>query len=187
MGLLALAIAGLAVDRLLLGGEVSGPASASASNARSAEPSHAQPPAPEAPETVAAMIALRLDSMRGNVASVGGLGDVAGTQTRDAFAPIFRASLVEVKEVTEPEPTTVEGASAEQAAKDFQKSHRLQAVLVPRDGGEPRAMVDGKSLVIGEEFNKARLVEIRDESVIFDVQGVRVELALRRGQIGASR
>lgn len=124
------------------------------------------------------MIALRLDTMR---------GEVAATPTRDAFAAIFAPAAVQVSTEAEVELAPAERQAAEEAAKEFQKAHRLQAVLVPKDGGAPRAMVDGALLVIGEPFKNARLVEIWDKSVIFEVQGVRVELALRHGQTGTSR
>lgn len=175
IGLLGLALAGLAVDRLLLGGNLTGPASATASSAPAATPSSSTPNSTEA--NVSKVIAQRFESLRP------GLGDASAP---DAFASILTPLQTLVEEPAA-EPQREVDPAAEEVARAFQKRHRLQAVLVPKDGGEPRALVGGKLLGVGDAHDGATLVEVRDQSAIFEIRGIRVEIALRHAQSSPAR
>lgn len=169
--LLVVALGGLAVDRLFLGG-ATGPETA---NAAAGTPSTAAQGlnlagtlAPREPG-VAQLVARRLESMRETL-------DASGQGVPDAFADIFQVvpylAQVDAPEIPDETP------SRDAAIDRFMRAHRLQMVLVPRDGGEPKAVINGQSLVLGQTLDGARLVEIGSGTVTFELEGQKVVLAL---------
>ena len=86
----------------------------------------------------------------------------------DAFRP-------SVKWVGAPRQVTTT-AELRDAARDFQQRHRLMAVMKQTDGG--LAIVDKRTVVVGQTYGGFRLVAVKDRSAVFRRGNQKVELRL---------
>ncbi len=62
------------------------------------------------------------------------------------------------------------------AAETFMLTHVLTGVMAAGDGGY--AIIDGKTLFIGQVLDGFELLSVSDRSAVFEANGVRVELML---------
>lgn len=164
--ILALALAGLAVDRLVLDGGATGPQSAKAlidSPAGNANGVAKSPTDAAAPATRATTLAGRLDQM-----------------ARDKNLNLF-----EVDDAFRPSASWIKPAAAAVAAAEatplseseaFLKKHKLLALLNNSHGGA--AIIDSQTVVLGKQVDGFTLVGVTKRSAILEKDGQRVELSL---------
>ena len=73
---------------------------------------------------------------------------------------------------------TAQGPNIDTPAAAFVKEHHVAGLM--RGGTDPaRAMVNGKLISIGDSIDGGVLVEVNEVGAVFDVGGVRVQIALR--------
>ena len=165
-GILALGLSVLAVDRFVLSSGGTGPATATASSTDAAEVVTANPisdvkalVAMAATQQTHAGLASRLsDFARHHAVDPDGV--------RDAFAP----SPAWVPPTTDASPTSPAAAEpASTAVTRFLQTHQLVAVM---GGGEGRsasvAIINGKTLRLGQSISGFRLVEVRRRSALLE-------------------
>jgi len=168
IGILGLALAGLAVDRLFLGSGATGPAQASA-----AAEAFAVDPASEAlevelidaeeePEPFTSALAGRLEAFARNAGhEVGDLPDVFEP------SPSWRSA---------PSSEGADTARPASAAETFRANHRLTAVML--SDSNPGAVVDGEFLRIGRELDGFVLRSVSERTAVFEADGEQAELTL---------
>jgi MSHA biogenesis protein MshK len=101
--------------------------------------------------------------------------NVIGLATLLTAAPAFAL------DPTQPPADRVLGAVPAEATIAL----RLQAIL--RSGDRTSAVVDGKTLKVGDRLGEARILAIRPHSVLIDRQGQQQELRLSTSIIQTSR
>lgn len=75
-------------------------------------------------------------------------------------------------------PSNPQGPSIDTPAAAFVKEHHVAGLM--RGGTDPaRALVNGKLITLGDSIDGGVLVEVNDAGAVFDVGGVRVQIALR--------
>lgn len=157
LSVLAVAGAALAADRLFFG--VTNPAVAAAANA--IEQVAAKPIEPVNQEPASARFAARLRA-------------AAGTAEGNPVENLFAVRLVH--EMKEPESAPAAAANAAQLNGDaFRLAHRLSAVAA---GKGAYAVVNGRTIRVGEEIAGMTLIEVTREAAVFEGSGVRVELSV---------
>ncbi|HEX7009248.1 MAG TPA: hypothetical protein VF184_04655 [Phycisphaeraceae bacterium] len=171
---LGLGLTALGVDRLFLGGstgpqtataDVQAPLMAAADSASAATlgAAAASSPATSAGPTLAQrLLALARD-----------WDETASAQpVRDAFSPSPAWTGPGSSQADEPAQ-----ALAVDPAVQFQKQHRLMAVVARRSGG--LAVVDSRTIALGQSLDGFRLIQVRDDAAVFESSsGTRLELRL---------
>jgi hypothetical protein len=161
---------GLAIDRVIIGTDMTGPAESSAGVL---SPDMSDPASlliiPDPVTTVAGPAAPTLaDRLRQATSTHTGEGAV----TRDAF------SVAPAWVPVQPGPGA-DGQGATQSAESFKQANHLDAVLVT--GDQRCAVVNGLTLRLGESLQGYRLVAINERAAEFEADGVRVALGIRGG------
>ena len=168
----ALGVAAVGIDQLVLGGGVSGPESASASASIAnavASTATTAPPGESAPPQAADNPAAKSTVITGHPELSDRLERLALDQSLavdgmiDAFVP--RGAWAQAK----PE-------ASRQHAEPFDQRHRLDAVMAV--SGEAVAIVDGRTLRPGNLYDGHVLRRISDNSVTFERDGATVTLYL---------
>lgn len=173
---LGLGLTALGVDRLFLGGST-GPQTATAdvqaslmAAADSASAVTLRAAATPSPATSAGpTLAQRLLAL----AQDQNLDERASPQpVRDAFSPSPAWTGPGSSQADEPAQ-----ALAVDPAAQFQKQHRLMAVVARRSGG--LAVVDSRTIALGQSLDGFRLIQVRDDAAVFESSsGTRLELRL---------
>lgn len=155
LSVLAVAGAALAADRLFFG--VTNPAVAAAANV--IEQVAAKPNEPVNQEPASARFAARLRAAA---------GQPEHTPVEDLFA---------VRLVREPKAVEAEESAppAQPSGEGFRLAHRVSAVAT---GKGAYAVVNGRTIRLGEEIVGMKLVEVTREAAIFEGGGARVELSV---------
>jgi hypothetical protein len=157
LSVLAVAGAALAADRLFFG--VTSPAVAAAANA--IEQVATKPLEPVTQEPASARFAARLRA--------------AARSTDDAPVDnLFAVRLVHENKAEQPAPAAASNA-VRLNADAFRLAHRLSAVAT---GKGAYAVVNGRTVRMGEEIDGMSLIEVTREAAIFEGSGVRVELSV---------
>lgn len=165
VGILALAIGALAVDRMILGSGLSGPKSASASPQELLAAPESTPAATIRPVV---RLAERLGSIEGSDAS-----------EVDAFAaPTW---LTETKQ----EATLV---ASTPAAEPFEQRHRLRGIARGADG-TLTALIDDRTLRVGDviDAHVLRSVDMASRAAVFEGSRGEVRLTIPLGDVGNKR
>jgi hypothetical protein len=168
IAVLSVAGLGLLVDRVVIGSDVTGPAQSSAGVIDALDADAAVLPAPpqmpvvdKAPGVTFAMRLRRIAQAS---------ADTDPGQVRDAFTPGPGWSST----------ASAKGGATDnqrrQAAEKFKSSHRLEAVLMT--GNNHCAVIDGRTVYLGQTLDGYRLVAVHERSVVFQGDGVRVELGI---------
>jgi hypothetical protein len=168
IGILGVALTGLAVDRVFLGSGATGPAAASAAaEAYAVDPSSDGieleiTDADAQPVSLTSALAGRLEEF----ARSGGQepGDLP-----DVFEPSVSWQGASVSD----------GAVASRplnASEAFQAAHRLNAVML--SNSNPGAVVDGEFLRIGQGLDGFVLTSVNERSAVFEGENEQAELAL---------
>lgn len=166
--ILVLALVGLAVDQLFLGGDQTGPETIQASEPYDGPVTGSFAPATAGgPETTS--LADRLSAARTALAL-----DVE--TARDAFAPSdsWQAQLTPPKTET-PIAQTPAGAGPA-AAEIFTQRHTLMSVIQMDDGGV--ALIDEKVLQVGAKLDGFTLIELTETTAVFRSGDLQAELRL---------
>lgn len=159
VGLLAVALVGLAVDKFVLQGSVTGPKASFADAPAAAAESDlliakAAAPVPVVPKEDAAMgqLARRLEQLRS--------ADVAQPTLAEAFsrAVVRPSEPIEERPAVGPDPP------------------KVSAVLL---GSRPAVVAGGKPLVLGADVGGWTVIAIESESVTFERDGVRASQHVR--------
>jgi hypothetical protein len=172
LGILALAIVALVVDRLVLAPSASGPRHAGAAettNGNTAEGGAAPPAdagAPPEPDP-GARLAARLETTAARF-------ELDPAALRDGFVP----AAAWLEELVEPVPEPEAPAPPVSPAQQFAQQHTLTSVIMTSRGGS--AVVDGKVVPVGQAVDGFRLVRLTRHSAVFESGGEQVELRLRR-------
>ena len=170
VAVLGLGVGALLVDRVLLGGEQSGP-----ERAEAASPAYVEKTAPAASLATrsgamsATALADRLDAVRQML-------DLDLAATKDAFCPseVWMAELR--PEALEVKPVRTE-VSHERKSIEFGRTHQLKAVV--SGGVNGGAFIGDKYLRVGQVIDGFRLVKISHRAAVLESDGVEVELKLK--------
>ena len=166
-GIIALCITALAVDKLLLS-DGSRPEPASAAESPTGQPSPASDPYSENGQ---APLVLRLDQKLAEYDDV--------NPPRDPFqlSDTMKAALSpppseqQARQIVEGPPSP-----PELTAEGFESLHRLEAVLAA--DSYSMAVVNGRTVHLGETLDGFTLVAVKDRSAVFERGGERVTLIL---------
>jgi hypothetical protein len=164
VGILALALGALAVDRLVLGSGLTGPKSASANPQELVAAPEAAPPVVIRPVV---RLAERLDLIRESEA-----------EASDAFAaPSWLA-----------EKKAAPAAAAQPPAEPFDRRHRLRGIARGADG-TLTAMIDDRTLRVGDEIDAhiLRSVDMGARTAVFEGPYGVVRLSIPVGDVGNKR
>jgi hypothetical protein len=164
--ILALALGGLAVDRLVLGG-ATGPKDASAEVDAAASPD--SPKSPLLRLSAGPSITTRANTLAGRLDRMAGEQQLELLTVEDAFRPALgwvRPAETGVKPIVQ----LTEGQA-------FAKSHRLMAVI-NNNGGAGAAIIDNQTLTVGRQIDGYTLVSVTQRSALLEKAGQRVELTL---------
>ncbi len=167
--ILALALGGLAVDRLILGG-ATGPNDASAEVDPALAPNASASPALRtntANHNHTSTLAARLDRMATE-------HHFELLSVEDAFRP----AVSWVK----PSENGVKPIVQLTEAQAFAKSHKLMAVVTNVAGGA--AIIDNQTLTVGRQIDGFTLIAVTQRSAVLEKFGQRVELTLPDGNKG---
>lgn len=170
--ILGLGLTGLAVDKLLLSDSGLGvPASASAMS----------------PAIRADAVIERLNLPAAEQRSLAARLDAIGRMIPDARTTVERS--FDMSKLTRPAPAVaIALAEPEEAtprvftpseAALFESRHRLEGLMVPRDGVGGVAIVSGRQVRIGDDVDGFRLVELQPRSAWFIGHGGAVVLQLK--------
>lgn len=171
IAVLAVAGLGLLVDRVIIGSDMTGPAESSAGvfDDVTADPASlliVPDKAGGAPRTGADPAGSLANRLR-QVAGLATTGN--GSVTRDAFAPGPGWAPVG----SAPDA----GGEAAMAAEAFKRDHKLEAVLLT--GDQRYAVVNGRTIYVGQTLQGYRLVSVRERSAEFQAGGVTISLGIR--------
>jgi hypothetical protein len=167
---LGIVLAAFTVDRVFLSSETTAPRQAHAAS----EPSRPAPKAAPAPAVSPPAEPAAGPGRPSAVSRLKALAEVEsldGTDFRDAFVPA-PAWLAQLKT---PEPV-VEDVQETNEAQEFAQRHTLTAVIVIAGGGG--AVVNGKTVHVGEELDGFRLVRLTPTSALFQGAKDQVEVSL---------
>jgi pyruvate/2-oxoglutarate dehydrogenase complex dihydrolipoamide acyltransferase (E2) component len=166
---LGIVLAAFAVDRVFLSSETTAPRQAhAASEPLPPAPKAAPAPAVQAPAEPAAGPAR--PSAASRLKALAGAENLDIADFRDAFVPA-PAWLAQLKT---PEPPVHVQETDE--AQEFAQRHTLTAVFVIPGGGG--AIVNGKTVSVGEELDGFRLVRLSPNSALFQGAKDQVEVSL---------
>lgn len=168
IGILGVALTGLAVDRVFLGSGATGPAAASAA----AEEFAVDPfsdllevelaEAADEPEPLTSALAGRLEAFtRSGEHELGDLPDIFEPSASWRSAPSSEGAVA---------------ARPASASEAFQAAHRLNAVML--SDSKPGAVVDGRFLTIGQDLDGFVLTSVSERSAVFKAENEQAELAL---------
>lgn len=171
IGILGVALAGLAADRLFFSSGLTGPAEASAAAGEFAvdasldalvEEIDAEPAsAPERTESLTATLSGRFEKYaRQDSADVTGLSDVF--RPSDSWLGTSEAPGGAARTIT--------------AADEFGMRHTLSAIMMSRSN--PGAVVNRQLITVGKELDGFTLVAVNERSVVFEAEGEQVVLEL---------
>lgn len=168
IGILGVALAGLAVDRVFLGSGATGPAEASA-----AAEEYAVDPFSDVLEVELVEAADEAEPLTSALA--GRLEEFARSDQRDTG---------DLPDIFEPSASwrgmpSSDGAVASRPASPaeaFQAAHRLNAVML--SDSKPGAVVDGQFLTIGQDLDGFVLTSVNERSAVFKAENEQAELAL---------
>jgi hypothetical protein len=167
---LGIALAAFTVDRVFLSSETTAPRQAHAA-------SESPPPAPKAAPAPAVRAPAEpapgptCPSAASRLKALAEVENLDGADFRDAFVPA-PAWLAQLKT---PEPV-VEVVQEKNEAQEFAQRHTLTAVIVIAGGGG--AVVNGKTVHVGEELDGFRLVRLTPTSALFQGAKDQVEVSL---------
>jgi hypothetical protein len=168
---LGIVLAAFTVDRVFLSSETTAPRQAHAAS----EP---PPPAPKASPAPAVRTPAEPAACPGRPSAASRLKALAeaenldGTDFRDAFVPA-PSWLAQLKT---PEPVVEVVVQETNEAQEFAQRHTLTAVIVIAGGGG--AVVNGKTVHVGEELDGFRLVRLTPTSALFQGAKDQVEVSL---------
>jgi hypothetical protein len=174
LAVLAVAVAALLVDRLVLAPSASGPKQAQARPTPSGGTAEAKTAALPVPATLSgteadSALAERLEATAERF-------QLDPEALRDGFVPAraWLDELVEPVPQEEPEQVAPEASPAEQ----FAEQHTLTSVILISGGGS--AVIDGKVVPVGQAIDGFTLIRLTRSSAVFAGGGEEVELRLRR-------
>ena len=172
----ALGVAAVGLDQFVLGGGASGPESASASTAvtnavtsaaTTAPPDQAAPPKSPKDAPASSTVITGHPELSDRLEQLASDQSLAVDGMIDAFVP--RGAWAQAK----PEPPKPQ-------SKPFQERHQLDAVMAV--AGEGVAIIDGRTLRLGNLYDGHVLRGISDTSVTFERDGASVTLYLPGAQ-----
>lgn len=168
-GVLGLAVVAFVVDRWVIGGDDE---IAVTSDNRASRTARRTPPRPATAATVQASNA---DVSFGAVTSL--------TQRLEAVARAHRLDLEKIPDAFVPpaawvgnQRAAVVEDHATDSAREFLNRHRLTAVMKQQGGGV--AIIEGKTVAVGQSIGGFRLVVVKDKSAVLRRGSQRVELRL---------
>ncbi|KPK79719.1 MAG: hypothetical protein AMJ81_12905 [Phycisphaerae bacterium SM23_33] len=168
LGVLAMALGALVIDRTFLGSSQVTPSQAAAQQAApSPQPPQAAPVPPPGPDEPAAP---ESPALAARLREAAGAEKPDYANVRDVFA-LSQGWLAELES-----PATQPGTSAAKSVP-ARPVHKLMAVMV---GGESSyAIIDGKCLLVGQEMDGLKLISVEQNSAVVEADGVRIQLPLQ--------
>lgn len=169
VGVLAVALVGLLIDRLVLSPGQSGPSAAQGAMVLEL--------IPDASETIHAVLDESYQtkesySLADHLQAICGDADAEMMGVKDAF-------VLPQEWVKRPEPQKKE-TPAKTPAERFREAHRLMAVMVDEHGG--RAVINGTYLLVGQEKNGFRLLSVGKRSATVEFGDETIELKIDASQ-----
>lgn len=174
IAVLSLAGLGLMIDRAVIGSDVTGPAESSAGVMDSLTPDPASlliAPDQADHATRANATAQPAESLAQRLRQIADAPSSSPDDTlavRDAFQPAPSWAA--------PDPGPDGGDTAALAAEAFKRDHKLDAVLVT--GDRRYAVVNGRTIYVGQTVQGYRLLAVRERSAEFQADGVHVSLSI---------
>lgn len=158
LSVLVVAASALAADKIFFG--VTAPAVAAAADA--IQQVNLKPIEPVNQEPASARFAARLRT-------------AAGHASEESVTDLFAVRLVREEKPAEQPTPAIPAASAAAAVEQFRLAHRVTALA---SGKGAYAVVNGRTVRLGESIGGLTLVEVTREAAVFEAEGVRAVISV---------